>query len=143
MARQPPMVAVQTQTPRAASYPGNVDGSRASAVEQRLNIGGVAPAASRPDTSADLASEQNWRPTGRMRGSLTGRVYSESLSQMMIQPTQSTQAARPQTNITSPPSVPPHLQAFLANSRNPVTPQMRNNATTETTATNGGSGPAR
>ncbi|KAK5812234.1 E4 SUMO-protein ligase PIAL2 isoform X1 [Gossypium arboreum] len=143
MARQPPMVAVQTQTPRAASYPGNVDGSRASAVEQRLNIGGVAPAASRPDTSADLASEQNWRPTGRMRGSLTGRVYSESLSQMMIQPTQSTQAARPQTNITSPPSVPPHLQAFLANSRNPVTPQVRNNATTETTATNGGSGPAR
>ncbi|TYH58342.1 hypothetical protein ES332_D08G147800v1 [Gossypium tomentosum] len=144
MARQPPMVAVQTQTPRAASsYPGNVDGSRASAVEQRLNMGGVAPAASRPDTSADLASEQNWRPTGRMRGSLTGRVYSESLSQMMIQPTQSTQAARPQTNITSPPSVPPHLQAFLANSRNPVTPQMRNNATTETTATNGGSGPAR
>ncbi|TYH06172.1 hypothetical protein ES288_A08G135200v1 [Gossypium darwinii] len=143
MARQPPMVAVQTQTPRAASYPGNVDGSRASAVEQRLNIGGVAPAASRPDTSADLASEQNWRPTGRMRGSLTGRVYSESLSQMMIQPTQSTQAARPQTNITSPPSVPPHLQAFLANSRNPVTPQVRNNATTDTTATNGGSGPAR
>ncbi|KAL4339682.1 hypothetical protein GQ457_08G032210 [Hibiscus cannabinus] len=96
MARQPPMVVVQTQTPRAApSYAGNVDGRRISAVEKRLNMGGLAPVTSRADTSADLASEQNWRPSGRMRGSLTGRVYSEALNQMMIQPTQSTQAARP------------------------------------------------
>ncbi|XP_022737522.1 E4 SUMO-protein ligase PIAL2-like isoform X2 [Durio zibethinus] len=139
MARQPPMVAVQTQSSRAASYSGNVDGSRASAVEQRLNMGGLTPAASRADTSADLVSEQNWRPTGRMRGSLTGRAYSEALSQLMIQPTQSAQAARPQANLTSSPSVPPHLQALLANSRNPAVPQMQNNAITETAGMNGSS----
>ncbi|KAE8710798.1 Calcineurin-like metallo-phosphoesterase superfamily protein [Hibiscus syriacus] len=124
----------------APSYPGNVDGSRTSAVDQRWNMGGSAPATSRPDTPADLASEQNWRPTGRMRGCLTGRVYSEALSHMMIQPTQSTQAARPQTNITSPPSVPPHLQAILANSRTPVAPQMQNNAMTQTAAMSSSSG---
>ncbi|GMI95474.1 PROTEIN INHIBITOR OF ACTIVATED STAT LIKE 2 [Hibiscus trionum] len=138
MARQPPMVTVQTQTPRAAApYPGNVDGIRVSAVENRLNMGGLAPVTSRADTSA----EQNWRPSGRMRGSLTGRAYSEALSQMMIQPTQSTQAARPpQTNLTSPPVVPPHLQAILANNRNPVGPQMQNNAMTQTAAMNSSSG---
>ncbi|GMI76433.1 PROTEIN INHIBITOR OF ACTIVATED STAT LIKE 2 [Hibiscus trionum] len=124
MARQPPMAGVQTQTPRASPYPGNVDGSR------------LAPATSR----ADSASEQNWRPTGRMRGSLTGRVHSEALSQMMIQPTQSTQDARPQTNITSPPSVPQHLQAILVNSRSPVAPQMQNNAMTQTASMNSSSG---
>ncbi|KAL4323452.1 hypothetical protein GQ457_11G024730 [Hibiscus cannabinus] len=140
MARQPPMAGVQTQTPRASPYPGNVDGSRASVVEQRLNMGGLAQATSRADTSADLASEQNWRPTGRMRGSLTGRVHSEALSQMMIQPTQSTQAARPQTNITSPPIVPPHLQSILANGRSPVAPQMQNNAMSQTAAMNSSSG---
>ncbi|XP_039055996.1 E4 SUMO-protein ligase PIAL2 isoform X2 [Hibiscus syriacus] len=126
----------------AAPYPGNVDGSRIAAVDQRLNMGGSASAAtSRADTSADLGSDQNWQPTGRMRGSLAGRAYSEALTHMMIQPTQSTQAAtRPQTNITSPPSVPPHLQAILANSRNPVAPQMQNNAMTQTDAVNSSSG---
>ncbi|XWS48877.1 hypothetical protein CRYUN_Cryun13aG0114300 [Craigia yunnanensis] len=141
MARQPPTVAVQTQTSRAAaSYSGNVDGIRASAVEQRLNVGGLTPPASRADTSADLASEQNWRPTGRMRGSLSGRTYSAALSQLMIQPTQSAQAARPQTNLTSSPSVPPHVQALLAaNSRNTAVSQLQNNAMTETAGMNGSS----
>ncbi|XVF51411.1 hypothetical protein PTKIN_Ptkin04bG0183200 [Pterospermum kingtungense] len=140
MARQPSMVAVQTPTSRAAaSYSGNFDGRRGSAAEQRLNMGGSAPAASRADNSADLASEQNWRPTGRMRGSLTGRQYSAALSQLMIQPTQSAQAARPQTNLTSPPSVPPHVQALLANSRNLAVSQSHNNATTGTASMNGSS----
>ncbi|XVF13058.1 hypothetical protein REPUB_Repub08aG0175000 [Reevesia pubescens] len=130
MARQPPMVAAQTQTLRAPS----------SAVEQRLNIGGLAPAASRADTTADLASEQNWRPAGRMRGSLSGRAYSSALSELMIQPTQSAQAARPQTNLTSSPSVPPHLQALLASRRNAAAaPQMQNNAMTDTAGMNGSS----
>ncbi|OMP06119.1 Zinc finger, MIZ-type [Corchorus olitorius] len=147
MARQSPMVAVQTQTPRPPStYSATVDRSRVSAGE-RLNMGGLAPAASRADTSGDLASEDNWRPAGRMRGSLTGRAYSSALSQLMIQPTQSPQAARPQTNLSSPPARPqtnltspparpqtnlaspssapgvsPHLQALLANSRNGSVP---------------------
>ena len=140
MARQPPVVAVQTQTSRAAaSYSGNVDGSRASAVEQRFNLGGLAPAASRADASADLVSEQNWRPTGRMRGSLSGRMYSAALSQLIIQPTQSAQAAGPQTNLTSSPSVPPHLQSLLVNSRNLAVSQLQNNAMTETAGMNGSS----
>ncbi|XVE64772.1 hypothetical protein DITRI_Ditri07aG0128700 [Diplodiscus trichospermus] len=140
MVRQPPTVAVQTPTSRVmSSYPGNTGASRASTVEQRLNMVGLAPAASRADTSADLASEQNWRPTGRMRGSLSGRAYSEALSQLMIQPSQSAQAARPQANLTPSPSVPPQLQALLTNRRNAAVPQMQNNAIVETAGLNGSS----
>lgn len=126
MARQPPMVAVQTQTSRAAApYSGNAGGSRASAVDQRLNMDGLAPASSGTDTSAELESEQYWRPTGRMRGSLMGRSYSAGLSQLMIQPSQSTQAARPQANLAPSPGVHPHLQALLENRRNAAAPPMQ------------------
>ncbi|KAL4570735.1 hypothetical protein LXL04_026396 [Taraxacum kok-saghyz] len=37
----------------------------------------------------------NWRPSGRMRGSLSGRAYSDALNQFIIQPNQPVQAARP------------------------------------------------
>ncbi|XVF52983.1 hypothetical protein PTKIN_Ptkin05aG0061700 [Pterospermum kingtungense] len=140
MARQHPAVAVQTQTSRAAaSYSANVGGNRPSAVDQRLNVGGLGLASSGADNSAELASEQNWRPTGRMRGSLTGRSYSAGLSQLMIQPTQSTQAARPQANLAPSHSVPPHLQALIASRRNAAAAQMQNNAMPETAGVNGSS----
>jgi hypothetical protein len=39
-------------------------------------------------STADIASELNWRPTGRMRGSLSGQAYSEAFNQFIASPTQ-------------------------------------------------------
>ncbi|GAV76137.1 zf-MIZ domain-containing protein [Cephalotus follicularis] len=97
-----------------SSHPVNVDVRRASTGEQRVSLGGTMQ-------PVDLSSDQNWRPSGRMRGSLTGREYSEALTRLMIQPTQPnrpTEAARPPPlPVSSPPPSVPSLQALLANSR--------------------------
>lgn len=50
-----------------------------------------------------------------MRGSLSGRAYSEALNQYIIQPNQPVQAARPPVLNTPRPFIPPHLQALMAN----------------------------
>ncbi|CAI9274469.1 unnamed protein product [Lactuca saligna] len=79
------------------------------------------PAPSMPVTSTgdqrDPGSsvDANWRPTGRMRGSLSGRAYSEALNQYIIHPNQPVQAARPPVLNTPRPFIPPHLQALMAN----------------------------
>ncbi|XP_028077340.1 E4 SUMO-protein ligase PIAL2 isoform X3 [Camellia sinensis] len=106
VARQPPSVPVHIPTTRASSsFPTNADGFRASVGDQRGNTGAtLQQPATRTDGLADLPSEQNWRPTGRMRGSLSGRAYSDALNQFIIQPTQPVQAAiRPPLSMTSPP----------------------------------------
>ncbi|KAJ6347388.1 hypothetical protein OIU76_003963 [Salix suchowensis] len=116
--RQPPSVPVQIQTSGAgASYLTSADGIRAPTTEQRGNVGGALPAVSGMEGLVDLASEQNWRPTGRMRGSLSGRAYSAALKEFMIQPTQQTQTPAPRPPPNLPPSqssMPPHLQFLLA-----------------------------
>ena len=125
-----PSVPVQNQTSRIAS-PYAADSARGLAGEQRGNVGGMAQSVSRPEGSVNLQSEQNWRPTGRMRGSLSGRQYSEAVRQLIIEPSQSGQSARPQTPRHSvqsarpqapptnlPNSVLPPLQAFIAANRN-------------------------
>lgn len=108
--RQPPSVPVQIQTSGAgASYLTSADGIRAPTTEQRGNVG--------TEGLVDLASQQNWRPTGRMRGSLSGRAYSAALKEFMIQPTQQTQTPTPRPPPNLPPSqssMPPHLQFLLA-----------------------------
>nr|GMC98161.1 E4 SUMO-protein ligase PIAL2-like isoform X1 [Ipomoea batatas] len=58
----------------------------------------------------DLPADQDWRPTGRMRGSLSGRAYNEALEQYIIRPTQQAQAPRP----SIPPNISPQLQALMA-----------------------------
>ncbi|KAL5749969.1 hypothetical protein ACOSP7_024572 [Xanthoceras sorbifolium] len=138
--RQAPTVPVQVPTSRTGtSYQVHADGVRVPAGEQRVNIGGGVQAV-RADNTVDLTSEQNWRPTGRMRGSLSGRAYSAALSQFIIQPTQQAQPARAQPNSTSPqPSVPPGLQAYIGN-RSAHVPQPQNNPNTEPANMNGGSG---
>ncbi|KAJ0048869.1 hypothetical protein Pint_15086 [Pistacia integerrima] len=114
MTRQPPTVPVQVQTSRKGpTYQANTEGARASAGEQRVNTGGLLQQI-RAENSAELPSEQNWQPTGRMRGSLSGRAYSAALSQFMIQPTQPTQVARPLSNPTSQSTALPHLQGSSA-----------------------------
>ncbi|KAJ7944972.1 E4 SUMO-protein ligase PIAL2 [Quillaja saponaria] len=130
MARQSPSVPVQNQ---ASRVPGsfNVDSFRTPA--------GMAQSLSRTDG----LPEESWRPTGRMRGSLSGRPYSDALRELIIQPTQSVQTARSQTVHPSgiqptqpdqttilqsipPPVVPSQLQVLLANNRGAHDPQSQN-----------------
>ncbi|KAK4262817.1 hypothetical protein QN277_028325 [Acacia crassicarpa] len=79
VARQPAPLPIQNQTPR----------------EQGGNVIGPSQSTSRPDGSFNLQSESDWRPTGRMRGSLANRPYSDAVRQLIIEPTQSVQSARP------------------------------------------------
>ncbi|XP_028774835.1 E4 SUMO-protein ligase PIAL2 isoform X2 [Neltuma alba] len=63
--------------------------------DQSGNVRGPVQSMPMPDGSFNLQSESDWRPTGRMRGSLTGRQYPDAVRQLIIQPTQSTQSVRP------------------------------------------------
>lgn len=125
MGRQSHLPAVQSQTSRPGpSLPGNA--ARVVTGGQRGNIGGGVQADSRANGSA----EQNWQPTSRMRGSLMGRNYSH-LTDIMIQPTQQAESARPPSLPVSspPPAVPTTLQVLLANSRNTRAPQPQGDTT--------------
>ncbi|XP_024031975.1 E4 SUMO-protein ligase PIAL2 isoform X2 [Morus notabilis] len=125
MGRQSHLPAVQSQTSRPGpSLLGNA--ARVLTGDQRGNIGGGVQADSRANGSA----EQNWQPTGRMRGSLMGRNYSH-LTDIMIQPTQQAESARPPLLPVSspPPAVPSTLQVLLANSRNTRAPQPQGDTT--------------
>lgn len=100
-------------TPRAASNSGNATapvGDQIGAVESTLR------SVPRSDVSVNSPTDQDWRPSGRMRGSLSGRAYSEAMSQYIIQPTQQGQAARPPPNVTANPSnASAQLQILMAN----------------------------
>ncbi|XP_021754254.1 E4 SUMO-protein ligase PIAL2-like isoform X2 [Chenopodium quinoa] len=82
---------------------------------------GVTPqVVNRPENSIDFQSEQNWRPSGRMRGALTGEAYSHALSQYMGQVTQVAQPAQtpmPRPSVLAASSLPPSLQVQMANRR--------------------------
>ncbi|KAL1834775.1 hypothetical protein ACET3Z_004426 [Daucus carota] len=95
---------VQLQT---TPMPRNVDAHRPSI----SNTGGNLQPVGTPEGTVNTSTEQDWRPTGRMRGSLSGRAYSEALNQYIIQPTQPVQPIRPPTNtVTSPSGIPsPHV----------------------------------
>ncbi|GJN00825.1 hypothetical protein PR202_ga18042 [Eleusine coracana subsp. coracana] len=62
-------------------------------------VASSAPQVGISDGSPDLPVDENWRPTGQMRGSLTGRAYNQAIDRHMIQPTQ-------QQNQIRPPSTP-------------------------------------
>ncbi|KAI8569676.1 hypothetical protein RHMOL_Rhmol02G0295700 [Rhododendron molle] len=137
--RHPPSVPVPLQPTRASppSFPMNPSRFSASVRDQRVNPGGTLQSAPRTDSLADLPADQNWQPAGRMRGSLSGRAYSEALSQI-IQPTPPVQAApRPALNITSPPpGIPAPLHVLMANNRNAgaLASQPVNRSPTESTS---------
>ncbi|GJS97917.1 histone-lysine N-methyltransferase ATX2 isoform X1, partial [Tanacetum coccineum] len=66
----------------------------------------------------DAPADQNLRPTGHMRGSLMGCVYSDALSQKIILPTEPVQpASQPVPNIRRP-ALAPHLQVLPARNGN-------------------------
>ncbi|KAL1316747.1 hypothetical protein HN51_068898 [Arachis hypogaea] len=93
----------------------NSQQTRANAIGQvsRDQRGSVTPqSVSRPDDLLNLQSEQNWRPTQRMRGSLTGRPYSDEVRERIIAPTQLVQNTRPQGTQPVPASR-QHLQSPL------------------------------
>ncbi|KAI7753494.1 hypothetical protein M8C21_023885 [Ambrosia artemisiifolia] len=67
---------------------------------------------------ANAVPDQNWRPSVRMRGSLSGQAYSEAFSQSVVHPRQPILAASPPVLNTPRPFLPPHLQVLVANSLN-------------------------
>ncbi|KAF8380161.1 hypothetical protein HHK36_027644 [Tetracentron sinense] len=121
--RTPPAVPVQLQASRTgSSFPITADRLRVSIGEQRGKTGGMVQSVSRADDLVELPSEQNWRPTGRMRGSLSGHAYNAAFSQFMSQPTQPTQADTPPSILTSPPANPSQLHMLISNSINAHVP---------------------
>ncbi|KAL8200940.1 hypothetical protein R6Q57_012279 [Mikania cordata] len=97
----------KSQTP---SIPPPIQTSRSSCVP-------LATAGDKRGSLADRSAEENWRPSGRMRGSLSGQQYTEALkNQTIIQPNQPVQAARPPPVLNTPrPFIPPHLLALMSN----------------------------
>lgn len=82
----PPLVPVQNQS-GAAGTPFATDSFQGR--------GNTAHSVSRPDELFSTPPEQNWAPTGRMRGSLDlSQPFDESIAQRIITPTQ-TQGSRP------------------------------------------------
>lgn len=94
--------------------PQNPEGYRVQAGDQRISMVGRVTV-SDANGSVNLPSEQNWQRAVRMRGSLTGRAYSESLRRLMSQPTQQAQPATQPSN-PSPAAqvVPSHQQILMA-----------------------------
>lgn len=85
------------------------------------NTGGTVQPVTRPEGIANTSTEQDWRPTGRMRGSLSGKAYSEALNQYIIQPTQPVQLTRPTNTVTSPSGIPsPHFSRENNMNMNPT-----------------------
>ncbi|KAL0905865.1 hypothetical protein M5K25_024310 [Dendrobium thyrsiflorum] len=76
----------------------------------RSLTGGMPSPLSRPEGIPELPHEQNWRPTGRMRGSLTGSDYSAVISNYMP-PLNQSGTARPSTV----PSSSDQVSALIAN----------------------------
>ncbi|XP_031391873.1 E4 SUMO-protein ligase PIAL2 isoform X1 [Punica granatum] len=98
--------------------------------EQRGNSTAGGQPSPRVDGSGDLASEQNWRPAGRMRGSITGRPFSDEISQLVIQPTQPTRPSgslAPSNPVSASLSAPPHLRASMSNNKNTSTGDAQKN----------------
>ncbi|XP_062074447.1 E4 SUMO-protein ligase PIAL2-like [Humulus lupulus] len=118
-ARQYPLGQAQTSRQGLSLPPNTV----------RVSTGGDQMGTMGGDSPVDLASEHNWRPIARMRGSLSGQAYTSALNQFMMQPTQPpqpSQAATPPSVPATSPQMIPQLQVLLANSRNARTPQPYN-----------------
>ncbi|XP_017237143.1 E4 SUMO-protein ligase PIAL2 isoform X2 [Daucus carota subsp. sativus] len=98
------------------------------------NTGGTIQPAT-PEVLVDMsAAGQEWRPTGRMRGSLSGAAYSAALNQFITQPAQPVQTTRPLTNVATSISGIPYPQHVLkAMSMNPTTEALNMSTPVPTT----------
>lgn len=116
-------MSLQNQTSRSA-YPLQTtpDGLRISAGELR-NVGGPSQSVTTAAGLVDPSIEQNWQPAGRMRGSLSGRAFSDAYGHLIIQPTQSVQSARPPSNLTPTQPSAPSTQAQRSNGLDTLVPR--------------------
>lgn len=112
--RSPPSVPVQLRPARTGTgiSVGMVSGQLRTASEQRRSVMGIASPGPGPEASAALPADDNWRPSGRMRGSLTGEAYSAALSQFMLQPTQPARPPPPRPPLNLPSNVLPTVRLF-------------------------------
>ncbi|CAL5187386.1 unnamed protein product [Lathyrus oleraceus] len=79
-------------------------------------------AVSRTDELFNSQPDQNWRPTSRMRGSLSGQQLTEDVRQRLIMPSsQEAQSSRPQ-GPPQPGRTTSQLNVLIANSRNAHNP---------------------
>lgn len=123
---------VQLQT--TSPIPRNVDAHRPII----SNTGGTAQPVTRPEGVVNSSTEQDWRPTGRMRGSLSGRAYSDALNQYIIQPTQPVQPTRPLTNtVTSPSGTPSPHHLLRTNNTNMNVTQEENVSSVQPSSSSG------
>ncbi|XP_057810435.1 E4 SUMO-protein ligase PIAL2 isoform X2 [Salvia miltiorrhiza] len=86
------------------SYPWN-SGAQNTPIptgDQRVTNRATPPP--QPVTIVESSADQNWRPTSRMRGALTGQDYEEAFNRLITQPTQQAQAARPISSPTPRPN---------------------------------------
>ncbi|KAG9445502.1 hypothetical protein H6P81_011630 [Aristolochia fimbriata] len=118
---------------RSSSFATSVDSLRqVSEQSQRQNSSlGATEGLQLGDTATpEFLSEQNWRPTARMRGSLPGRVYAAGVSHLMVQSTASATVNTPRQSIQPPvqmpqtASTPSQLQGMVTNSINVHAPTM-------------------
>ncbi|KAL8101867.1 E4 SUMO-protein ligase PIAL2-like isoform X2 [Apium graveolens] len=95
------------------------------------NTGGTVQPATRPeDDLTESSAQQEWRPTGRMRGSLTGQAYSAAHNHYINQPTQPVQPTRPLTNVATFPSGIPYPLHVLRTMNTNATNESTQNAST-------------
>ncbi|CAH9089764.1 unnamed protein product [Cuscuta epithymum] len=123
-AQRTAQVARPVQLSRSAAPPSSVP-RNAEASSRGVSIssftGGGGDQRGGNTVPVDLGSgpDKDWRPVGRMRGSLSGRAFSEALEHYIPiqQPppttTQQQQAQSPRPSL--PPHISPQLQALLAN----------------------------
>ncbi|KAI3961561.1 hypothetical protein MKW92_032755 [Papaver armeniacum] len=106
-ARSLPVVPVELQPRRGSSSLMAGDGHRALIEQRGGNVEAGNQTFPRVNNSSEVTPEQNWRPAGRMRGSLSGRAFSDALSQNIILPSQVTSPSAirdPSLNLFSTPS---------------------------------------
>ncbi|KAK8955234.1 hypothetical protein KSP40_PGU015139 [Platanthera guangdongensis] len=109
----PPHLLRAQPTPAASSLPAR-DNTRVIGADRfRSMTGGMPSPLSRADSLPELPLEQNWRPTGRMRGSLTGSDYSAVIRNYMPPSNQSAAARTPLSS--QPPSAPDQVSGLMAN----------------------------
>lgn len=108
------------------SRPPGIRAPSLSEEQRRKNTAGV-QTSPRGEGSGDLASDQNWQPAGRMRGSLTGRPFTDEISHLVIRPTQASRPGGQSAPVSGFLSAPPHLRSSLPSSRNAHTGNPQNN----------------
>jgi len=74
-------------------------------------------AVSRTDELFNSQPDQNWRPTSRMRGSLSGQQLTDDVRERLIMPS-SQQVQSPRSQGPKPGLTTSQLDALIANSRN-------------------------